>query len=213
MISLLLIFIFSCLVSFIGSLQLGPVNIFVINSALYQEKKIAYLLAIGGCIPEFFYCTLAVYANNYLLEYDWLIFLFKLAFIVILIITAFTFCFKKQSIVMTKKQVTFRIQPLQSIFKGFSLAILNPQLLPFWMLIQVYFNSIWFLQTKSNSQKFSYILGSGVGAFILLSFFIVIVIKYRDAILKYMNNKYYNKALSLMFFAIAIHQIWLLINP
>jgi threonine/homoserine/homoserine lactone efflux protein len=212
LISTLLIFIFSCLVSFVGSLQLGPVNVFVINSALYQGKKIAYLVAIGGCIPEFIYCALAVYANNYLLEYDWLIFLFKLAFIIILIIVGFTFYFKKQSILTAKKQTVFKTQPLQHIFKGFSLAILNPQLLPFWMFVQVYFNSISFLPVQSNPQKISYIFGSGVGAFILLGFFIFIVLKHREKILNYVNHKYYFKALSLLLFAIAGHQIWLLVN-
>jgi threonine/homoserine/homoserine lactone efflux protein len=193
-------------------LQLGPVNLFVINSALYDGKKTAYYIAIGGCIPEFIYCALAVFANSYLIEYKSLIFLLKIGFITILIIVGFIFYFKKQSNVAVKNETNLNEQPIQYILKGLSLAVLNPQLLPFWIFIQIYFNSIPFLKIQSNFQKFSYILGSGVGAFILLAFFIHIVIKYREKILKYVNNKYYFKALSLLFFAIAGHQIWLLIN-
>lgn len=213
MISILLIFIFSCIVSFIGSLQLGPVNLFVINSALYQHKRTAYFVAIGGCIPEFIYCALAVFANSYLIEYKSLIFLLKIVFIIVLIIIGFNFYFKKQSNVAVKNETNLNEQPIQHIFKGFSLAALNPQLLPFWIFIQVYFNSIEFLQIKSNLHKFSYILGSGVGAFILLTFFIYITLKYKQTILRYINNKYYFKALSLLFIALAGHQIWLLTNP
>ncbi len=209
---ILLIFIFSCIISFVGSLQLGPVNIAVINSALYDNKKATYYIAIGGCIPEFIYCSIAVFANNYLLEYERLIFLFKIAFIIILIIVGFTIFFKKQSEVLSKKETTLNKKPIQYLFKGFLLAILNPQLLPFWMFIQVYFSSIPFLRIQSNLQKISYILGSGVGAFILLAFFIIIALKYRETILKYINNKYFFKALSLLFFALAGHQTWLLIN-
>lgn len=212
MISILLIFITSCLVSFIGSLQLGPVNLFVINTALYTNKKNAYFVAIGGCIPEFIYCSLAVIANNYLLEYGWLIFLLKITFIIILIIVGLTFYFRKQTTIDVKEERTIKEEPIQNLVKGFSLAILNPQLLPFWIFVQVYFNSISILTIQNNAHKLAYILGSGVGAFSLLSFFIYLVIQYRETILKYLNNKYYFKALSLLFFVIAGYQLWLLIK-
>lgn len=212
MISILLIFIFSCLVSLIGSLQLGPVNLFVINSTLQSGRKTAYYIAIGGCLPEFIYCALAVFANSYLLNYEWLIITFKIAFIVVLIIVGLVFYFKKQSSVTIKNDIHVTQKPMQHIFKGFSLAALNPQLLPFWMFVQVYFNSTKFLEIQSNLQKFSYILGAGVGAFILLALLLQIVSKYKQIFLRYLNNKYYFKALSLLFFAIAGHQIWLLIG-
>lgn len=201
------------IVSFIGSLQLGPLNLFVINSALFHGKRTAFLIAIGGCVPEFIFCALAVFANNYLFEFDRLILFFKIAFIIVLIIVGVVFYFKKQSILTIKNKLTVNRQPMQHVLKGFSLAILNPQLLPFWMFVQVYFNSIKFLQIQSNSHKLFYIAGSGIGAFILLAFFINVTMKYRETILKYINNKYYFKALSLLFFVIAGHQTWLLINP
>ena len=145
MISILLIFIFSCLVSFIGSLQLGPVNLFVINSALHDSKKAAYYIAIGGCLPEFIYCALAVFANSYLLNYEWLIISFKIAFIIVLLIVGFVFYFKKQYSIIIKNDILAKQKPIQYILKGFSLAALNPQLLPFWVFVQVYFNSTKYL--------------------------------------------------------------------
>lgn len=200
------------MVSFIGSLQLGPVNLFVINSVLYESKKTAYYIAIGGCIPEFIYCTLAVFLNNYLLNYDWLITSLKIVFIVILFILGFVFYFKKRSGIVIKNKAGVIQKPIQHIVKGFSLAAINPQLLPFWIFVQVYFNSVEFLQIKSNLHKLVYILGSGVGALILLTFIIYIVLKNRLLILRCINNKYYYKAFSFLFIAIAGHQIWLLIN-
>ena len=212
MLSIFVIFIASCLVSFIGSLQLGPVNLFVINSALYNRKSVAFLIAIGGSLPEFIYCALAVFANNYLLEYSWLIFSFKIAFIIILFIVGAAFLFKKKSTVTIEKSSNEIKNMAQHILKGFSLAALNPQLLPFWIFVQVYFNSIKFLQIQSNLDKLSYILGAGIGAFILLASLIQIVSKHKETFLKYLNNKYYFKALSLLFFAIAIQQTWLLLQ-
>lgn len=200
------------MVSFIGSLQLGPVNLFVINSVLHDGKKAAYFIAIGGCLPEFIYCALAVFANNYLLNYEWLIITFKIAFIVVLLIVGFVFYFKKQSSITIKNDILANQKPIQHILKGFSLAALNPQLLPFWVFVQVYFNSTKFLEIQSNLQKFSYIMGAGIGAFILLALLVQIVSKYKQIFLRYLNNKYYFKALSLLLFVIAGHQIWLLIS-
>lgn len=212
MVSLILIFLSSCIVSFVGSLQLGPVNLFVINSALHDGKKEAYYIAIGGCLPEFIYCAFAVFANTYLLDYEWLFLTFKIAFIIILFIVGFVFYFKKQTHISIKQSIHPKQRPTEHILKGFFLAALNPQLLPFWVFVQVYFNSIKFLVIESNLQKLSYILGAGVGAFILLALLILAVCKYKQIFLRFFNNKYYFKALSLLLFVIAAHQIWLLID-
>lgn len=212
MISALLIFTFSCLVSFAGSLQLGPVNLFVINTVLHVNKKSAYWLAIGGSLPEFVYCGLAVFANGYLLSYDWLITILKVLFIAVLVIIGFVFYFKKPSGIDSNKGSLISERPVQMVFKGFSLAALNPQLLPFWMFIQVYFNSIKFLEIQTNLQKFSYILGAGVGALVLLVILVNVVSKYKQLFLKFLNHNYYFKVLSLLVFAIAGHQIWLIMN-
>lgn len=212
MISVFLIFIFACIASFVGSLQLGPVNLYVINTTLNLGKRAACLIAIGGCIPEFIYCALAVYTNNYLFKYEWLVILFKIIFIIILIIIGIIFYFDKpKKNIIEDPSIDFRT-PLQLILKGFSLAALNPQLLPFWIFVQVYFNTISILKIDSNIQKISFITGSGFGAFILLYFFIYMVTKYKKTILFYVNNHYFNKILSLLFIAMATHQIWNLIN-
>jgi threonine/homoserine/homoserine lactone efflux protein len=210
--SLLLILGLSSLISFIGSLQLGPVNLFVINASLYQGKKTAYLVAIGGCIPEFIYCSFAVFANNYLLEYEWLIFSLRIAFTIILLIIGFTFYFKKRHTVELANENYLIKSPVQYIFKGFSLAALNPQLLPFWIFVQIYFNSVKFMQITSNLHKISFILGAGLGAFLLLLSIILIVTRYKTSIAGFINNRYYNKILAILFLLIALQQLLSLIS-
>jgi threonine/homoserine/homoserine lactone efflux protein len=209
MTSLLLIFVFSSLVSFVGSLQLGPVNLFVIHTALAYGKKPAFYISLGGCIPEFIYCGSAVFANTYLLEYEGLVIFFKIMFILVLLILGLVLYLKRPSPISVNP-VKITQKPIRYFFKGFALAAFNPQLLPFWLFVQVYFNSVKFLQIQSLHTKFSYILGAGFGAFLLLTFFIQMVLKYKHKVLNYLNNKYYFKGLSLFFFAAAGYQIWLL---
>ena len=208
----LLIFTASCLISFAGSLQLGPVNLFVINSVLYDSKRAALLVATGGCIPEFIYCALAVYANGFILQAPVLLLAFKIVFILILVVIGFVFLFKKHSVRKTGEETLLNKRSSAGyLSKGFSLAALNPQLLPFWIFVQVYFNSIYFLHVKTIPEQISFILGAGFGAFVLLITFIIIVNKYKTIILTRINTNHYFKVLAILFFLIALQQLTSLI--
>jgi threonine/homoserine/homoserine lactone efflux protein len=209
---IILIFLTASLVSFIGSLQLGPVNLFVINSVLYHHKKTAFWVAVGGCLPEFIYCGLAVYANGFLQQSNLFQWIFKIVFILILIGIGFVFLLKKKgNMHFEKKSTVLPNKPFKEVLKGFSLAAFNPQLLPFWMFVLVYFNSIKWLQIKTIPQQISFIAGAGVGAFLLLTVLIMVVNNYKTKLLVYMNSTYFYKVLAILFFAIALQQLFSLI--
>lgn len=212
MISLGIVFLASCLASFIGSLQLGPVNLFVINSVLYQNKRAAFFVAIGGSFPEFLYCALAVYANAFLQQSSLFQIGFRCAFILILLVIAYVFWKKQPGVIADYKEIEHSKKDFKNALKGFSLAGLNPQLLPFWMFAHIFFNSIYFLKTTSKWHTISFILGSGFGAFVFLILLLMIVNKYKLQLLSYINNQYYFKALSILFFAISIQQLVVLVH-
>ena len=204
----LIIFFSSCIASFIGSLQLGPVNLFVIDTTINKNKVSAFWVALGGVIPEFIYCSLAVFSGGYFMRNQTVFLLFKIVLIAVLTIVAFVYFFKKhKSKVINTKTSKVQLNPIAFFLKGFSLAILNPQLLPFWMFIMVYFNSIKFLTLTSRFDKISYIFGAGFGAFILLVSIILTINNNRERIVRLINNKYYYKALAILFFAIAMQQL------
>ncbi len=198
--------------SFIGSLQLGPVNLYVINSTLNSGKKTALYAGIGGCIPEFVYCTLAVFSSELFIKYTFLFVLFKIAFVIILITLSIFYFLKTNTQVKSINAQLKKENNLKSLFKGLSLGLFNPQLLPFWLFIQLYFNSISFLQIQSNLQKIAYIVGAGVGAFLLLLLLIKLTIKYQNQIMSRVNYNKFNKVISLLFFIMALHQLYNLIN-
>ncbi|MGQ0827358.1 MAG: hypothetical protein ACT4ON_03070 [Bacteroidota bacterium] len=182
------------------------------NAVLYNDKKTAFFIAVGGTFPEFIYCALAVYANSFLQSSDIVQLVLKIVFIIVLITTGFVFWFKKNIPVNFDISLNPTANTIKYVRKGFLLAAFNPQLLPFWVFTQVYFNSIKFLQIKSGIHQISFILGSGLGAFMLLTILIFIINRYKTEILNYYNNNYYSKTLSMLFLAIAIHQMVLLIK-
>ncbi|MBT8326680.1 MAG: LysE family transporter, partial [Bacteroidia bacterium] len=52
--------------SFWGSLQLGLVNVAVIETAISKGRKPAIWLAIGGVLPEIPYTLIAIYGTTYI---------------------------------------------------------------------------------------------------------------------------------------------------
>lgn len=205
--SSIIILFFSALSSFIGSLQLGPVNLFVIDTALHQTKKNACWVSLGGVLPEFIYCALAVYAGTWFVHNSSLFLCFRIVLISVLTLLGLVYFFKKPKPAVPVSEAPVNAKAATSYFlKGFSLAILNPQLLPFWIFIMVYFNSIHFLEMKTQLDKLAYVTGAGLGAFILLFSIILMVHRFKVRILTFLNNTYYNKALGLLFIAIAIQQ-------
>ncbi|MEQ1733049.1 MAG: LysE family transporter [Bacteroidia bacterium] len=213
MLTSLLILLAASAVSCVGSLQLGPVNLYVINTTLQHGKKPAFMVAIGGVLPEFIYCALAVYANEFLLQNTTVNYIFNLLFIVLMWCIGAVLWFKKHTPVVIQHNVEIsNTTAFSYVFKGVSLAMLNPQLLPFWIMVQVYFNSTHLLQLQTEAHKLAYIVGAGLGALLLLISLIGVVTKYKKNVVSLMNNRWYYKVLAVLFIAIAIQQLVTLIN-
>lgn len=204
----MVILFFSALSSFIGSLQLGPVNLFVIDTALHKTKRNAYWVSLGGILPEFIYCALAVYSGSYFIHNPGIFLCFRILLITVLLTIGLLYFFKKHKPVSSEiPKPGYSGNARSHFFKGFSLAALNPQLLPFWMFVMVYFNSIPFLELKTEFDKLAYILGAGLGAFALLFSIILTVNSFKERILAFLNNRYYYKVLGILFIAIALQQL------
>jgi len=206
------IFLSSALASFMGSLQLGPVNLYVIDTTLHKNISKAYWVALGGIIPEFMYCALAVYSGTYFMDNPTFLIVFKILLIAVLLVVGVIYLFKKHiNLDIESPQKKMDSSNTKHFFKGFTLAGLNPQLLPYWMFVMVYFNSIQFLELKSEFDKLAYILGAGLGALILLMTIILTIKKFKTRISTYLNNKYYYKALGILFILISLQLLMTLL--
>jgi threonine/homoserine/homoserine lactone efflux protein len=205
-----MILLFSIIASFIGSLQLGPVNLSVIDTAIHQNRKNAFWVAVGGSLPEFIYCFLAVFAGSFLINNPTFFKTLKIIIAIILIVLALFYFFKKnkESKVLEEKSVEHHQNLLKNFSKGFSLGMLNPQLMPFWLSVQVVFNSYSFLVIDEKIDYFFFILGAGLGAFLLLIFIVFTITQYKNIILKFLSNNLYNRILAILFLLIGLQQIY-----
>lgn len=207
MIQGLIILFCAAVVSFVGSLQLGPVNVMVINTVLHQNSRSAWSVALGGCIPEFIYSALAVYFGQHFVSNS--VWNKALSIVSIILFAAMGVCFiiKKAKAISLESNSLQKANTAHNFYKGFALASFNPQLLPFWFFIFLGFNDITLLKVSSSIQKLAFVLGSGVGAFALLSLFIFLTHKYKTKIISKINLTQINIAIGVFFLIIALRQL------
>lgn len=200
--SIVLIFLLTALISFAGSLQVGPVNYFVMETGLRQNKTAAILVAAGGSIPEFIYSVLAITIGITLQQTPAFFLAFKWITIVLLVTLGIYYFIKK-----VNHQTTPRISKKGSFLKGFTLGILNPQLLPFWLVVYTSFFTSTGLSITSFPQQLAFILGTGVGAFGLHVCLIYLVQANKARLEKWMVFPYFNRFLGAFFLLLAFLQI------
>lgn len=203
-----MILLFSALTSFLGSLQLGIVNVSVMDTTLRKGKKAAFYLALGSSLPEILYCSLACSVGSFFTENALLLGVFRFLVGVILLFLAFQLWYAKKMPLFSVKSDDIFSKSWQNFLRGFGLASLNPQLLPFWLLVHLSFSSYDFLAFKNYTDYVHFVLGAGLGAFMLLSLLIWFVHTYRKSIQELISPARYQKILAIIFIVIALQQIW-----
>jgi threonine/homoserine/homoserine lactone efflux protein len=195
MINSIAVLIFTIIVSFLGSLQLGPVNLSVIRTTLTSSIRQAKWVAFGGVVPEIIYSFLALQISSIsgfsdsLLNYKWLVGAF---FIVI----GVYYFFKPK---VKQNNVDLKPTKVSGFFSGFYLALLNLQLLPFWIGVSVSINNSSFFSITSVFDKFSFIFGSAIGAFLLLLLLINLTSVHKNRILLLLENFNLNRIFGVLF--------------
>lgn len=214
----LLAFLVAGIISFWGSLQLGLVNVLVIETALSKGKRMARWIALGGVIPEIPYTLLAIFGTSYLKvlnEYkEWTGIVIGL----ILLAMGLYYFLKKSKMEHYEdpNEETARLKPL---LKGMALAFANPQLILFWsgILLLIKTGSFNIISSREVlidfdasgwiSPKLSFALGAAVGALSILLIYIWLSDIYREKLLNLLGNKL-GKVVGLFFIGLGLFVIF-----
>ncbi len=196
----LLYFILATVISYIASVQLGPVNLRVIQCTVQFNKAYALRVGLGGCLPELFYTALAFFIieliNPEQFGQKWMHFITLPVFLFLAIHN------------LRKKNTPADISNVppphhKGFWEGFVLASLNPQLITFWLLIIAFLRTKNLLIDTSWLEKGAFIAGSAAGAFLLQLTFIMVAGRYKEWILK-KAGKSFNKIIGGLFLLLAL---------
>lgn len=176
-----LIFFLTLAISFAGSIQLGPVNVMVIRTALEKDYRSAILVGFGGSLPELLYAMVALAGLTFLKHQPELLNFMNLLVVPFFLILGLYYLFPK-----VRKPKAPLIKRKHSFFSGFLLGLLNPQLLPFWLATLIYLQQIF--PFSGFFQQTAFVLGTGAGAFVLLSLYAWLTFKKQEKLNSWLSK-------------------------
>jgi threonine/homoserine/homoserine lactone efflux protein len=162
-------FFFALVTSFWGSIPPGPSNLAVLHTVLNKNTRAGFWMSLGACIPELPYTFGAILAVQYVSAFQNFSTLFELATaIVLLAIGIYSTFFQSQKKIDLEKSTEIERFKVHPFWKGAIIGSLNPMIFAFWLVTaEVATNTGW-LDTNLMSQKISFMLGSAIGALMLL---------------------------------------------
>ncbi|HEY5967610.1 MAG TPA: LysE family transporter [Chitinophagaceae bacterium] len=191
------------LISFLGSLPLGTLNIAAMQISISDGIMQAMLFSLGSLIAEMIYVRLSLVAMDWVRKKE---FLFKIlewiTLLIVLILAASSF---HAAMSPTVNESIVLSSPLPKILLGFSMSAVSPAQIPFW------FGWSTVLLTKKillpvNKHYNFYIIGIGLGTLIGNCVFIfggrIVAGKLQN------NDHILNWVIGGIFLVTAIIQIW-----
>ncbi|MCE7994144.1 MAG: LysE family transporter [Roseivirga sp.] len=192
-------FFLATLISFVASIQLGPVNYGTIRTALNKNKKAAILFGFGGSLPELLYCSLAFGGSNLLIQYEGLgDYLKYLTIGVLLVFGIYTF-FQKPSEGGSKTDQ----KSGKEVWRGMTFGLLNPQLFPYWLFVITLLRGYNLVTSPSWFVQGAFVVGTAVGAFLLQYLVAVVTTRKREFIYTKLTTNY-NKVFGTILIALAL---------
>lgn len=205
--SSIFILLITIIISFAGSVQLGPVNITVIRTAITKNYQSAVFIGLGGALPELIYSSIAIKGAEFLERFPTFLNVLTLICIPLFILVGIYFIFKKQkatsSIRNTNEQRPKNI--IKSLLLGFSIGMINPMLLPFWIVVLSTYHSYGLMLSNNLLDLIGFVLGTALGAF-LLQYLIVILLKKYTSKFEKVFMKYANPVTGWMFVLLGVVQ-------
>ncbi|MGE0770594.1 MAG: LysE family translocator [Cyclobacteriaceae bacterium] len=160
------VFVIGLVFSFLGSIPPGTLNLSVLQLGLENKTRVAIRFALAVSIIEYPYTWIAIQFEYWITSAPYVVQNFKLiTAIVMTVLGIFT-------IWSARKPSQFSVRFSESGFRrGIVLSILNPMAIPFWIGITAYLKAQGWIELSTGWRLHSYILGTSVGAMILLTLF------------------------------------------
>lgn len=204
---LLRVFFLGILVSFLGQLPLGNVNIAATQLNVQESQKNAWKFAAGLVVIEVTYLRLALTGINWIITNKLLFIILgwtTVALFMILGVASFMAA-RKQS---EDKKALMLNNKLDRFLLGLSISAVNPVQIPFWLTWSLYLINAKMLHPVAIEYNV-FTIGAGIGT---LSGLAVYIYGGKWAIQKMKaNNKSLNKFMGIVFIVVAFLQLYKMI--
>lgn len=160
------VFIVGVVFSFLGSIPPGTLNLCVLQLGLERKIGAALRFSLAVAIIEYPYAWVAVEFENWITSSPAVIANFELLTAVVMTIIGIL------NIWSAQRPTNFTTKFSESGFRrGLVLSLLNPMAIPFWIAITAYLKAQGWIDLSSQLKLHLYVLGTSVGAMVLLTLF------------------------------------------
>lgn len=160
------VFVIGTVLSFIGSIPPGTLNMAVLQLGMEHKVKTAMRFAFAVALIEYPYAWIAVVFEDWITSSPVVVDNFQL--ITAVVMTAIGVF----SIWSARKPSEFSVRFNESGFRrGIILSILNPMAIPFWVAYTAFLKAQGWIDLSTSWLVHSYVLGTSVGVILLLTLF------------------------------------------
>lgn len=195
--------------SFLGSIPLGSLNLTAIQIYLQSNFKSVVYFSLSASLVEFIYSYLAIKGEMYISENDFINSFFSYISILVFLLLGFSNLRSTNNNIKLEKisyQNSFlKINYNQPIRKGLMLSVLNPQAIPFWIILSNFLKKGGFVQLQTIADNLYYTMGVAFGTF----FCLITLTLFAGKILKQKNVRmvFLNKSIGILLIALGFIQI------
>lgn len=191
-------FIIGFVVSFVGSIPLGTVNLAVIQTTVSTNFRAGFYLALGATFIELIYSAIAIKFIAILIHNPSVKLLIGFISIPVLILLGI-FYFRKEDTVEVQ-----RTKNTKSFFNGMFIGLINPLQIPFW----VAYGSLLLSKNVITDEPFLldvFIVGICLGSLLVLT--LLALLSKRIISRLSLQTKIVNKVIGVILFAIAGYEL------
>lgn len=158
-----MIFLIGLLISFLGQLPIGVINLYVLKIAAESKPKYAVHFSIGVALVEMIYLILTLFFFNKILLKSTLYFWLQIFVVVVFVLLAFWSFIKWRQDNYRENKVDLSTETANTNFiKGIFISALNLAQFPFWILWTAYLTNLNLLQNQNLGYQV-FTLGTGFG--------------------------------------------------
>jgi threonine/homoserine/homoserine lactone efflux protein len=201
----IILYFVTAIISYVATIPPGPLSVFIVDTTLQKNIKIALWVAFGGILGEMGYTYLAIEGVKIFDKHPTIVFGAQWVIIIILLVVGTVIFFQKYTKIESEN---IHVKgTLLSVFKGITLSLFTPALFPFWIVVLLEYRKYDFLKISSISDKIFFVAGAETGTFLLVYTYAFISNKKRDLIFKYLSDNRLNKIMGCIYIGLAVWQI------
>ena len=197
-------FIIAFFLSALGTIPIGLITLTIAQKTLEKGKVAGWQIAMGATVIEFVYTLIALYGLEALsIESAWKRYV-QIGTLFLFLILGIYYYRKAPSTLRATKSSSQRLD----FFLGMGVGMMNMLIIPFWLVV-----GLWLESNGMNFDEAGCIVWFSVGAALGALLIFVVYIEGSHAILQKSQSiaTYANKVIGIIFFLLAIVQLFQLI--